>query len=228
MPSPHSLALVGDDERLLTLLAWQLMSERAEVGSKLLLTQARQSRRADKATALRGALSGRAALVLCFQDLEALSLCLTVAQERALPVLVCSPSPSLEEATLCLRGGAREYLDQPWRSKVDLTEVILRILDVQRPDTQTTLTSPDASSGSLDPAEAHSAEPRSLLELIDTSLSFQEALTPIEDELRKLYLTEVLREEGSLNAAARRAGVDRSNFKRLLKRYDVTREGEPS
>jgi len=228
MPTPCSLALVGDDERLLTLLSWQLMSERAEVGSKLLLTQSPHQGRAGQTTALQRALVGRAALVLCVQDHEALSLCLAVAQERALPTLVCSSSPSLEEATLCLRGGAREYLDQPWRSKVDLTEVVLRLIHAQRPDVQLKETTPEVPSEASSAMGDHQGAPPSLLELIDTSLSFQEALTPIEDELRRLYLTELLREEPSLNGAARRAGVDRSNFKRLLKRYNVTREGEPS
>ena len=60
-----------------------------------------------------------------------------------------------------------------------------------------------------------------LEDLIDLSLSFQEAMTPIEDQLRHFYLSQILQREGSVSAAARFAKLDRSNFRRLLKRYGV-------
>jgi DNA-binding NtrC family response regulator len=60
-----------------------------------------------------------------------------------------------------------------------------------------------------------------LEDLIDLSLSFQEAMTPIEDQLRHYYLSQILKREGSVSAAARFAKLDRSNFRRLLKRYGV-------
>lgn len=232
MPTSRSLALVGDDERHLTLLSWQLMSEQAEVGSRLLFTPELLSQRARWGAELRQVIKARAALVTYLSRREALELSLKVAREVGVPVIVCSPEPSLEEATLCLRGGAREYLDQPWRMKVNLTAHILSVIDTAqrvKPEEQpASQAAPDEVKLELQSSKRDLQEQASLIELIDTSLTFQEALTPIEDELRRLYLTALIREESSMNGAARRAGVDRSNFKRLLKRYGVTREGEPS
>jgi transcriptional regulator with GAF, ATPase, and Fis domain len=63
-----------------------------------------------------------------------------------------------------------------------------------------------------------------LTPLIDLNLPFTEALQPIEESLRATYLAGVLRAHKSVAAAARHAGVERANFKRLLKRYGVTPE----
>ena len=43
-------------------------------------------------------------------------------------------------------------------------------------------------------------------------LSFQEAISPLEDELRRRYLRRLLKKEASIAAAARHAGVERANF----------------
>ena len=75
------------------------------------------------------------------------------------------------------------------------------------------------------PSSPPALDPALLTPLIDLERPFLEALAPLEDALRASYLAGVLRAHGSIAAAARRAGVERANFKRLLRRYGVRMEG---
>ncbi len=62
----------------------------------------------------------------------------------------------------------------------------------------------------------------SLHALIDPDLPFKEAIDPVNRAARTTYLTRVLgRFDGNITAAARHAGLDRSNFRRLLRKYGV-------
>ena len=56
---------------------------------------------------------------------------------------------------------------------------------------------------------------------INLSLPFQAAVSPLEEKIRYYYLSHVLVQNPSISEAARKAEVERSNFKRLLKRYKV-------
>ena len=59
--------------------------------------------------------------------------------------------------------------------------------------------------------------------LLDTDLSYKDAMDRIVDGHAMQYLEAVLDHCGSIAAAARHAGMDRANFKRLLKRFGVDR-----
>jgi two-component system response regulator AtoC len=62
----------------------------------------------------------------------------------------------------------------------------------------------------------------SLHALIDPSLSFKDAIDAVNCAARLNYLSRVLNQfEGNITAAARHAGIDRSNFRRLLRKYGV-------
>jgi len=231
VPPPHPLALVSDDEALLKALHWQLHSELLELKQPLLLRRGRQGASAGARAQLEEALSHKpSALITALYEPRALDLSLQLAKRAHVPVVVCSPEPSLDEVKRCLRGGALDYIEQPWRQRRELVPLILKLISEQ----------PSALSAQMEPTETTEATEATgptelinemdrralLLSLIDCSRSFQEALTPLEDELRRLYLQESLKRAQSLHGAAKLAGVDRSNFKRLLKRYRVTREGE--
>lgn len=228
MPPPYALALISDDERLLTLLSWQLMSEHTEVSIRLFLPIETLSNKNNLRAELSTLSNPIDAVVTCLRHQEALALVLQYTREQAWPTLICSPAPSLEEATLCLRQGAADYLDRPWRGVNNLTHHVAMAINKTNKSKALTCNHPQEKPLTSELSDTTASEQISLHALIDTSLTFQEALTPIEDELRRFYLMEVLKEVGSVNGAAKRAGVDRSNFKRLLKRYDVTKKGESS
>ena len=226
MPSKYPLALIADDERLLKVLNWQLLGEDTEVVGSLLLGSKELGSKVLTRRIISDLLTAEvSAVVTCLSHLRTLQETLTLARERALPVVVCSPHPTLEEATLCVRGGASEYLHRPWQNSHPLTKSIVLSIESRPHQSDISQAPPTLDER---PSLEHTSSPKALSELIDFSLGFQEALTPIEDELRRIYLNEVLCRAGSVNGAARLAGVDRSNFKRLLKRYHVTRGGEPS
>ena len=234
MPPPHPLALVSDDEALLKALHWQLHSELLELKQPLLLRRGRQGASAGARAQLEEALSHKpSALITALYEPRALDLSLQLAKRAHVPVVVCSPEPSLDEVKRCLRGGALDYVEQPWRQGPELVPLIVKLISEQTSalPAQVEPTEPTEPIEPTEPTEptalTNEMDRRALLlSLIDCSRSFQEALTPLEDELRQLYLQESLKRAQSLHGAAKLAGVDRSNFKRLLKRYRVTREGE--
>ena len=53
--------------------------------------------------------------------------------------------------------------------------------------------------------------------------SFKEAVGRAEAAIRACYLRGVLERYGTVSAAARHAGLDRANFRRMMRRYDVER-----
>ena len=62
----------------------------------------------------------------------------------------------------------------------------------------------------------------SLHALVDPQKSFKDAIEPVNRQARIVYLTRVLAlYEGNITAAARHAGLDRSNFRRLLRKHGV-------
>ena len=62
---------------------------------------------------------------------------------------------------------------------------------------------------------------RDLEGLLNMNLPFKDSLEYAESYLRTVYLQEVLKHHGSVSAAARHAKMDRTNFRRLLKKYNV-------
>ena len=62
----------------------------------------------------------------------------------------------------------------------------------------------------------------SLHAMIDCEQPFKDAIDPVNRAARVHYLSRVLaRYDGNITAAARHAGVDRANFRRLLRKYGV-------
>ncbi len=58
--------------------------------------------------------------------------------------------------------------------------------------------------------------------LVDTEKSFKDATDPVNRQARIIYLARVLADfDGNITAAARHAGLDRSNFRRLLRKHGV-------
>jgi two-component system response regulator HydG len=53
-------------------------------------------------------------------------------------------------------------------------------------------------------------------------LPFPEAKTRVVERFEVNYLKYVLQQYGNVSAAARAAGLDRSNFRRLLRRHEIT------
>jgi two-component system response regulator HydG len=60
--------------------------------------------------------------------------------------------------------------------------------------------------------------------VLDVELPYKEAMDQVMESHAIQYLATVLDRCGSIAAAARHAGMDRANFKRLLKRFDVQRD----
>lgn len=60
--------------------------------------------------------------------------------------------------------------------------------------------------------------------VLDADLPYKEAMDQVMESHAVQYLATVLDRCGSIAGAARHAGMDRANFKRLLKRFDVQRD----
>ncbi|MCB9535552.1 MAG: sigma-54-dependent Fis family transcriptional regulator [Myxococcales bacterium] len=60
--------------------------------------------------------------------------------------------------------------------------------------------------------------------VLDVELPYKDAMDQVMESHAIQYLGTVLDRCGSIAAAARHAGMDRANFKRLLKRFDVQRD----
>lgn len=60
--------------------------------------------------------------------------------------------------------------------------------------------------------------------VLDADLPYKDAMDQVMESHAIEYLVSVLDRCGSIAAAARHAGMDRANFKRLLKRFDVQRD----
>ena len=69
------------------------------------------------------------------------------------------------------------------------------------------------------PSEFAQTSAPTALDLVD--LPFAEAKTTAVDRFERAYLTQILSRHDSVSAAARAAGLDRSNFRRLLKRHGL-------
>jgi DNA-binding NtrC family response regulator len=82
--------------------------------------------------------------------------------------------------------------------------------------------SEDEPSATHTVAEDEPAVRRSLVPVLETlaSLPYAEAKRRLVAHFDELYTGELLRKTGgNMSEAARRAGLDRSNFRRLLKRH---------
>jgi DNA-binding NtrC family response regulator len=64
--------------------------------------------------------------------------------------------------------------------------------------------------------------PDALAAQIDLDLSFREALEAADRTFRVTYLRGLMNRYRSVSAAARHAQMDRANFRRMLRRYDIT------
>ncbi|MCB9534767.1 MAG: sigma-54-dependent Fis family transcriptional regulator [Myxococcales bacterium] len=70
---------------------------------------------------------------------------------------------------------------------------------------------------------ARSADPDALdLSDVDLDLPFREAIDAADKAFRTRYLRGVMDRYRSVSAAARHAQMDRANFRRMLRRYDIT------
>jgi DNA-binding NtrC family response regulator len=71
-------------------------------------------------------------------------------------------------------------------------------------------------------ASAGDAEGDAMDAQVDLDLPFREALDRADRAFRVTYLRGVMNRYRSVSAAARHAQMDRANFRRLLRRYDIT------
>jgi len=99
-----------------------------------------------------------------------------------------------------------------WRGNVrELENVIERAVAVSRTESITLADLPPRVVGDSDPAAT----------LDPTSRPFNEAKSVAVERFERDYLLRLLQQHDSISAAARTAGLDRSNFRRLLRKHGI-------
>ena len=233
----HVIAL-SDDLPTLKALRWALLDERV-VLSELYVEGSSQAPIEQLSEHLSEHTRGLPTLCAVSLRERPDQLMTAIAQRHHdLQSVVCTRAASVDEARVCFKAGALDYLPLSLALSGGLCELLLGLLQERTRPSEIQGRGADINAETSEETSAHSQasahpyphddqplttkEHEALLErLICEELSFQEAITPIEDELRRRYLRRLLEREDSIAAAARHAGVERANFKRLLKRYGV-------
>jgi ActR/RegA family two-component response regulator len=245
--SPHTarchLVVLSDDLHTLKALRWALLDERVTL-SELYVERTSAPSLAEQ---LRAHLSERpdehtqgetTLCVVSLRERPAQLISELTQRHQGLRGVVCARDASVSEARESFKAGALDYLPLSVALSGGLCDLLLKLIQANAPPVKSVEapTPPSVEGGAQlndhPPKTPHhelsherpltTEERDALLErLVREELSFQEAITPLEDELRRRYLRRLLEREPSIAAAARHAGVERANFKRLLKRYDV-------
>ena len=133
----------------------------------------------------------------------------SIASERGVPVPSLAPS-----AERCLAAapwaGNLHTLRESLRWAFALSEGAEITRELLPPTLQSTSEEEVLSSTELGPQ-------------ISLDESFKEAVGRAEAAIRASYLRGMLERYGTVSAAARHAGLDRANFRRMMRRYDVER-----
>ena len=149
-------------------------------------------------------------------------------------VLVLTGVGGIEEAVEAMKLGAFDYLTKPLNQIDKCVEQIQKASESTRhhrlnpsPSIQRSSITDNhlALNPLLDDLNDHleiDSPLEQIANLIDFSASFQHAVSSLEEQIRVLYLTRVLREHQNISAAARHAKMDRANFKRLLRRHNIS------
>jgi DNA-binding NtrC family response regulator len=161
-------------------------------------------------------------------------------------VVMLTGEKSIDSVLEAMKSGAFDYLTKPLDA---VQECILRIQQaaevsrlklanqhlqsrsvysietkeglVESPPTHSKELTPSIISHTKDLTEDDINLTKFLQKNINLSLSFQDSITPLEESIRRYYLSNILSKSKSISEAARKAQIERSNFKRLLKRYKV-------
>ena len=107
-----------------------------------------------------------------------------------------------------------------WPGNVrELENVMERAVVLSRGKSISSTDLPAVISGKTDAAEVVEEDPEN--DFLDEGISFPDAKARAVKWFEENYLHNLLLRHDNISAAAREAGLDRSNFKRLLRRHDI-------
>ena len=167
---------------------------------------------------------------LSMPQLSGLDLLKKIKAISPVEILVLTGVGGVEDAVETMKLGAFDYLTKP------LNQIDKCVAQIQKAAEATRINRDQLSAGFNEynyeynmPQTSHEDEPiniedpvMQIADLIDFSASFQHAVSSLEEQIRVLYLTQILKDHQNISAAARHAKMDRANFKRLLRRHNIS------
>ena len=167
---------------------------------------------------------------LSMPGLSGFDLLRKIKMRSSTEVLVLTGVGGVEEAVEAMKLGAFDYLTKPLNQVDKCVEQIQKAAESTRMkraplishqgDSTETLHLNQSSSHSI--SDYPSSPPLEIHDFIDFEDSFQNAVSSLEEQIRVLYLTHIHQEHKNISAAARHDKMHRANFKRLLKRHNIT------
>ena len=168
---------------------------------------------------------------LSMPQLSGLELLKKIKAISPVEILILTGVGGIEDAVETMKSGAFDYLTKPLNQIDKCIDQIQKAAEATRVNRfQTTSTSSQSStrrdtgshiSLSVDQSAPFDSPLPQISDLIDFSASFQHAVSSLEEQIRVLYLTQILKDHQNISAAARHAKMDRANFKRLLRRHNI-------
>ena len=167
---------------------------------------------------------------LSMPQLSGLDLLKKIKAISPVEILILTGVGRVEDAVETMKSGAFDYLTKP------LNQIDKCIAQIQKAAESTRYNREKRSSTLDEYTSLQDSNPLSyeeehidfddtmvqIADLIDFSASFQHAVSSLEEQIRVLYLTQILKDHQNISAAARHAKMDRANFKRLLRRHNIS------
>jgi DNA-binding NtrC family response regulator len=172
---------------------------------------------------------------LSMPQLSGLDLLRKIKAISPIEILILTGVGGVEDAVETMKSGAFDYLTKPLNQIDKCVHQIQKAAEATRHNRlQLSSASHEFTSqeSTIQKSIAQSKMPLTdqdqvdtpldqISDLIDFSASFQHAVSSLEEQIRILYLTQVLKDHQNISAAARHAQMDRANFKRLLRRHNI-------
>lgn len=167
---------------------------------------------------------------LSMPQLSGLDLLKKIKAISPVEILVLTGVGGVEDAVETMKLGAFDYLTKP------LNQIDKCVAQIQKAAEATRINRNQLSIGFKEYTYEQNTPQTSyednlidvedpvmqIADLIDFSASFQHAVSSLEEQIRVLYLTQILKDHQNISAAARHAKMDRANFKRLLRRHNIS------